>query len=113
MHHNPVGPATNTDYPGFSPTYYKTSSPISHGSTSFLGSMGFSPSRLVSIYGSPSFNSEYFAVEQVGYIHAPQTGTYTFSLYNVDDVAMLWTGDTAYSGWNNDNSQIYISTRTR
>lgn len=61
----------------------------------------------LSIYGSSqTFRSAYFTLNHVGYIFAQVTGTYTFTLSNVDDIVFLWHGDKAISGWTRDNADV-------
>lgn len=41
-----------------------------------------------------------------GYVYATDSGTYTFTLFNVDDHAMLWTGPKAVAGWDSTNPDL-------
>lgn len=61
----------------------------------------------ISIYGSSeTFQSDYFTLNHVGYLYAEVSGSYTFTFSNVDDIALLWFGSTAYSGWTRDNADM-------
>lgn len=62
----------------------------------------------ISIYGSTeTFESDYFTLNHVGYIFAEVSGIYTFTFTSVDDIAFLWLGDNAYSGWTRNNANMY------
>lgn len=38
-----------------------------------------------------------------GYFAPPTSGTWTFTLFSIDDVADMWMGQNAYTGWNTAN----------
>lgn len=66
-----------------------------------------------SIYGSDcTFNGNYFALDHVGYIYAPSTGTYTITTQDTDDAIFLWVGDKAVRGWSRDNADAVTNFRS-
>lgn len=57
------------------------------------------------IYNSLNTVSDnFFVVDHRGYIHVDLTGTYTFTISDIDDVVYIWYGDLAISGWTKANS---------
>lgn len=64
-------------------------------------------SELVSIYGSPTeFNSTYFTLNHRGYFCPEVTGSYNFTPSGVDDIAFIWLGSNAYSGYTRANANL-------
>lgn len=64
----------------------------------------------ISVYGSSTtIPCKYFALDHRGYIFAEKTGTYTFFVYNIDDIFLLWTGPTAQAGWDNTNTALTVN----
>jgi len=86
-------------YSNFVPQNYKTHEARYEGITGSIGGIRFIDGSTQSFYGSPSLATKYFVLNHRGYIYAPQTGTYTFTVDSVDDVAYVWIGGDAYSGW--------------
>jgi GLEYA domain len=60
----------------------------------------------MSIYGSPIVDPGFLIVNHRGFLFAPQSGTYTFQFGLTDDIALLWVGLVAYSGWNRTNAAM-------
>lgn len=61
----------------------------------------------VTIYGQCTLSSSaFFTLNQRGYIYAQESGAYTFSASNIDDIVELWIGSTAYSGWTRANANL-------
>jgi hypothetical protein len=46
------------------------------------------------------------AVNQRGYLYAALDGAYTFSITSADDIAFLWLGSIAYSGYSRNTAAI-------
>lgn len=46
------------------------------------------------------------ALNQVGYLWAPASGTYNISISEYDDIAMFWIGDKALNGYSRQNADI-------
>lgn len=69
----------DTTYSSFDPTAFKDKTPECSGTTTNIGGVN-APSEGkgdFSVYGSScTFYSKYFALDHVGYIYAPMTGTY-------------------------------------
>ncbi len=59
------------------------------------------------IYGSVPANSQHLWVNHRGYLYAGQSGDYTFSMTLVDNDAMLWFGKKAYSGYTQQNVDVF------
>lgn len=101
---------TNTLY--FTPQPYKTVAPIATGTLSSPG--GFRVENAVSTfspYGSTrSLASKRFVLQHRGWLYAPVTGTYAFTITNPNDSIYLWVGSDqtggAYTGWTNFNTLI-------
>lgn len=99
----------NTDslYTNYDPTVIKSDTPDYQATATVCGGLDDTDVGEISIYGSTeTFESDYFTLNHVGYIFAEVSGTYTFSFSSVDDIALLWLGDTAYSGWTRDNADM-------
>ncbi|KAF2485427.1 GLEYA domain-containing protein [Neohortaea acidophila] len=106
---------TDEQYSSFDPTYMKSTTAGGQGtanvlynsttSTGFFTSDGVDPSQGIHIYGSKNSIPDYgFAVNHRGYIKADIAGVYKIQINDIDDIALLWTGDTAKSGWTRDNA---------
>ncbi|KAL7792081.1 GLEYA domain-containing protein [Trichoderma ceciliae] len=92
------------DFANFRPEAYKTIQPDYESFTNIIGGISFQDSAPKSIYGSPPLPESNFILNHRGYIYARQTGTYTFTLNQVDDAAFIWVGSEAYSGWTGGNA---------
>ena len=93
---------------------YKQQEPLYTSTTSSIGGIDYpNDSSVVSIYGSPTdLSTGFFVLNHRGYIFAQQTGTYVFTVSNVDDVddvVSLWLGDQGYTGWKRDNDDLDVS----
>ena len=95
----------SNDYAEFDPTYFKSQAPIASGAASSAGGIGGNCSP-----NSPTFNfygqdesCNTFAINYRGYLYAPTTGVFTFTLTAADDIVFIWGGDVAYSGWDESN----------
>jgi hypothetical protein len=94
-------------YSTFNPTVYKDQIPQITGVTSTLGGINTNSNPIVDLYGSSvDIGLNYFALNHVGYIFAPLTGTYTFVLPCPDDIDFVWIGQYAYSGYTRANANI-------
>ncbi|KAG9718134.1 hypothetical protein KCU73_g15175, partial [Aureobasidium melanogenum] len=101
---NNVYNSDNT-YSQYDPTVIKPQAPEYQTTASVCGGLYESDVGQISIYGSTqTFESDYFTLNHVGYIFAQTSGTYTFTLTQPDDIALLWLGSNAYSGWTRDNA---------
>lgn len=58
--------------------------------------------------GAPDFNLEYMAINHEAWINAVIAGEYTFELPFVDDIAFVWVGTDAYSGWTRENADAVL-----
>ena len=91
----------------FDPTVFKSERPEAGPSVTYtVGDKGSS-----SLYdsGLQWTTTEHFVLNQVGYLIAPETGTYTFSFPYANDVLVVWVGPNAYSGWTRSNANAVIS----
>ncbi|KAH0494622.1 hypothetical protein TgHK011_001238 [Trichoderma gracile] len=88
----------------FQPEAYKKVQPEYMSTTDIIGGINFQDSALKSIHGSPLLSASGFILNRRGYIYAPQTGTYTFNLNQVDDAVAIWVGPEAYIGWTGANA---------
>ncbi|CAD0093002.1 unnamed protein product [Aureobasidium mustum] len=93
----PTPPSCNNEGIRWTPEYQATAS--------VCGGLYANDVGEISIYGSTqTFESDYFTLNHVGYIFAQSSGTYTFTLTQPDDIALLWLGSKAYSGWTRANA---------
>ena len=61
------------------------------------------------IYGNTtSFPCQQFSVNHRGYFYVYQTGLWTINITNVDDAAILWTGNIAQANWTKPNADISL-----
>ncbi|KEQ69416.1 hypothetical protein M436DRAFT_55739, partial [Aureobasidium namibiae CBS 147.97] len=95
----------NSFYSDYDPAVIKSTPPWYQATASVCGGLNQGAVGQVSIYGSTrTFQSDYFTLNHVGYIFAQSSGTYTFTLSEPDDIALLWLGSKAYSGWTRGNA---------
>lgn len=81
--------------------------------TSTIGGISSAGGIRISVYGSSdTFYSDYFTLDHKGYLFAVVSGTYTFTISNVDDIALLWLGPAAYSGWTRSNANLVVPINT-
>ncbi|KAG5949751.1 hypothetical protein E4U60_000036 [Claviceps pazoutovae] len=57
------------------------------------------------LYGQ-SLSTNQAAVIHQGFLLAPETGNYTFTFGQADDIALVWLGQNAFSGWTRANADI-------
>ncbi|KAK9783904.1 hypothetical protein SCAR479_00463 [Seiridium cardinale] len=97
-------------YDNFNPALYKNQIPHSEGITSTAGGIDALGGQRITVYGSSvQFDGDYFAVDHKGYIFAPTTGTYKFTMSQVDDTVFLWLGSNAQSGWTRANAALIVN----
>lgn len=105
-----INSGTATNYPNFLPEPYKVLAPDYSGITTSLGGFNnqgtYKAGGTINFYGQFTDSNENFVLNHRGYIYAQQTGTYTFSTTNVDDIVIVWVGALAYSGWTRANAQL-------
>ncbi|RWA09016.1 hypothetical protein EKO27_g6091 [Xylaria grammica] len=97
-------PLTNNgeNYPGFRGDSFKTKTPTYTGVTPVIGKAS---AFGTTIYNSTStLDSAYFVLNQHAYLWACEKGTWQFDITGVDDLALAWVGDLAYSGWTDSNA---------
>lgn len=106
------GPAGT--WPSYDPEYAKTARPIYYNATTpSFGDPGLAcdGNGQAVIYGNPTrFSCNSYTVNHRGYFYTYATGNWAFSFSNVDDIAVLWIGQKAYTGWtraNLDTSAYY------
>ncbi|KAG6039300.1 hypothetical protein E4U41_002997 [Claviceps citrina] len=58
-----------------------------------------------SLYGQPVSTNLASVIHQ-GFLLAPETGNYTFTFGQADDIALVWLGQNAYTGWTRANADI-------
>jgi len=79
--------------------------PWYEATASICGGLNKNEVGRTTIYGSTvDFQSDYFTLNHVGYIFAQASGLYTFTISQPDDIALLWLGSKAYSGWQRGNA---------
>ena len=108
FYNNTQGSNPSNGYAQFDPTVYKSQIPFYNSTTTSVGGINIgTTSQLVSLYGSPTFfNSTFFTLNHRGYFFADTTGQYNFSVSGVDDIAFVWIGQYAYSGWTRSNANF-------
>lgn len=88
---------------------FKTRTPLYQNVTYTIGGFNYPASQpvIISFYNSTqTFESDYIAINHVGYVFAQVSGTYVFSISKSDDITLLWVGANAYSGWSRANANI-------
>lgn len=107
---NPFGSNGDREYSAFDPTYFKTANPTVDGVTGYAGISGpcGDTSSTYSFYGNTEYCSN-ITLDYRGYLYAAQTGTFTFSVSNVDDIVLVWVGPNAYSGWTRTNAALVVT----
>jgi hypothetical protein len=48
-------------------------------------------------------------IDYRGYLYAGQTGTFTVTISAADNLALVWMGPDAYSGWTRSNAMIHVT----
>lgn len=92
-------PVTGDPYSNYDPTAFKTARAQAIGKTKSIGL-----TDTTHIYDSTPTKSEYVTVNHRSYLFTQQAGEYTFTLPLADDIAILWVGPQAYSGYTRANS---------
>lgn len=80
------------------------------GTTQLTGIPGSDSNDNVTLYGGQTYDykTPFNAIQEIGYFHPDQNGTYTFTFSNTDDTAYLWLGDSAQpSSYDNSNYNLY------
>ncbi|EPS40483.1 hypothetical protein H072_5678 [Dactylellina haptotyla CBS 200.50] len=87
--------------PGWNVTHFKTTAPSKTVNTTSIGCAYpcNSPQGLTTNNGN-------MALMYRGFFWAPRAATYTFNFTNVHSGIWLWTGSTAYSGWDLTNFDV-------
>ena len=88
-------------YSAYDPTVFKTAKPETIGKTK---SIGITDTK--KIYDSTWASGEYVTVNHRGYLFTQQAGEYTFSLPPGIDIALVWVGSKAYSGFTRANADV-------
>ncbi|KAI5272739.1 hypothetical protein E4T47_04101 [Aureobasidium subglaciale] len=87
------------------PSKYASRKPTWESTTNKVGGISVDAGQNIQIYDSGHYQrSEYFILNQRGYIFAQVPGTYTFTISQPDDIVFLYLGQTALSGWNQGNA---------
>lgn len=94
---------SDNDELNFDITGHKRDTPEVTGTTSYLHYARDDGN----VYGNTGLDEYHFVIEHRGYIYAAYTGSYTFALSNVDDLAYTWIGSNAYSGWTKSKSDQF------
>lgn len=102
---------------GFTSSYFKTLPPNFSGtqqSLDFASPDWPSSETTITLSDGQSFDGSQAALLLQGFFIAAETGTYTFSSSGnyIDNWGYLWTGDAAYSGWDDDNTDFQASRTT-
>jgi GLEYA domain len=82
----------------------------STGITTSIGGINVDCSATdITVYGGPtSFPCKFFSLDHRGYLFAPLTGTYTFTISGVDDIVFIWVGPFAQAAWTRSNANFVI-----
>ncbi|THX08353.1 hypothetical protein D6D18_01784 [Aureobasidium pullulans] len=81
-------------------TYTKQMTPTYNSTTNQGVGIYGSEWSSVSLYGSSqAYSDNYFYLSHKGYFFAQVSGYYNFTIKDADDIAYVWMGDAAYSGW--------------
>lgn len=102
-----TGANAGDNYPNFDPARFKSITPISTTVANYIG--GFQNSGSLtspSFYGMTPHNFQFFVLNHRGYVYASVSGTYTFTMGAIDDIAQFWIGPTAYQGYSRSNAVL-------
>lgn len=89
----------------------KSTTPVVLGTTGSTGGFGggcASSSSTFNLYGYTE-RCSLFTLNYRGYLYAGQTGTFTFTISSADDLALVWAGANAYSGWTRANALLDVT----
>ncbi|KAL8953997.1 MAG: hypothetical protein Q9222_000158 [Ikaeria aurantiellina] len=89
------------NYNSYTPETFKTAKPEAVSKTKSIGIND--PTK---IYDSTRASGEYVTVNHRAYLFTQEAGEYTFALPPGDDIALLWTGPEAYSGYTRANAKV-------
>lgn len=98
-----------TAYPAYTPEIYKTITPAakSTGIASYIGEYNDATTTTVSIYKIGNVKADTLVLDHTFYLFASRgTGYYYFELPYNDDIALLWVGAKALSGWTRANADL-------
>lgn len=93
-------------YSQFNPAKFKTVQPGMSGVAGSAAGFSYScpsTSSTVNLYGYTT-NCNYLVLNYRGYLYASQSGSFTFTVGDVDDFVEIWVGSIAYSGWTRANA---------
>lgn len=77
------------------------------GTTNYLSYSAVEGADPAPVYGSTEmFGPSNITINHRGYLYAKETGNYTFSAPNVDDIVLLWVGQNAYNNYTRDDATI-------
>jgi len=92
-------PSSTSGWPGFLPAAFKTVTPMATGVSNAIA-MSYSDSNNHIVYGQ-NVSLTNLVMGHTFYIYAGHgTGHYTVMFPNIDEIAFLWGGAKAVSGWN-------------
>lgn len=104
------GPNYDPTYIYFVPSLFKNKQPNIVDFTTAVSGIYVVPEKLISVYGNPTqFDDVQYVLSHRGYVYAQQTGTYTIAVQAVDDSVFIWWGPFAYSGWERENTNLFVS----
>jgi hypothetical protein len=101
---NPYG-LDDADYATFDASSYNPPSE-SPSYTGAVEDINFANSGIGPVYGYSSLNTTYTTFVYHAFFIPTQDGSHTFTFQNVDDIAYLWLGSTAYSAWSESNYNV-------
>ncbi|KAK7755791.1 hypothetical protein SLS62_002076 [Diatrype stigma] len=109
-YYNFRGPNYDPTYIYFVPSLFKDVQPNIIDYTTAVSGIYVIPRKPISVYGNPTqFDSVQYVLAHRGYIFAKLTGTYTITVEAVDDSVFIWWGPFAYSGWERENANLFVS----
>jgi len=100
---------TDDAYSTFDPTYLKTTTPGFSAVTSSAGGISDSCDNGSEEFYGNTGSCNQFALNYRGYLYAGQTGTFTFSVSQADNLVLIWAGSLAYSGWTRSNAFMDVT----
>ncbi|KAL1310555.1 hypothetical protein AAFC00_000834 [Neodothiora populina] len=96
---------------GLDPVAYKTVKPVYKSTSDHVGGWWWSWNTTTTFYAGTStpLNTNGAVLNHRGYFFAREAGSYTFTIPSTDDVAFVWVGEAAYSGYNEGNALVLSS----
>jgi hypothetical protein len=79
------------------------------GTTDVVGFPASSDAQFTPYDSTTAVSTTEAAIEYYGYLYAPKSGDYTFTISGADDIVFVWAGEVAVADWTRDNALLYAT----